>query len=139
MRFRACINPNPLDYICQGIYNFPRHAPNRKTVRSRPALPRPGRAHAPPPAQSGRGQGNLRLLFRGNPRHQPTENFAPPGLSAPGQNRSGAAPGTLDALPRGDTARCGCGIDFEGNLDALEAEAEDEARVSKARLRLLPA
>src|SRR5277367_4544246 len=97
-----CVHPyvftiRRVAYICQAIYN-PRHARKEKTLSTRPGLSRIGRSHQAPPAQSHRRQGNLRLLFCGDPQSEPAKNLAPPGISPPRRHRGRAAPGKMDAL-----------------------------------------
>src|ERR1035437_1538348 len=59
----------PIAHICQAIYNA-WHAQEGKTVPDRSSLSRPGRSHAASSPQPHRRQGNLRLLFCGDPPDQ---------------------------------------------------------------------
>src|SRR5258706_2074656 len=96
-----CVQPTRLAHICQAIYNVSGNAQESQAVCRRSSVSGPLRSHASAAPEPDCRQGDLRLLFRGNPGDQPAENLAPLGLFAPRGYRGGAAPVTLDALPPG--------------------------------------
>src|SRR5712671_2139139 len=99
-----CVQATRLDHICQAIYNVSGNAQESQAVCRRSSVSGPLRSHASAAPEPDCRQGDLRLLFRGNPGDQPAENLAPLGLSAPRGHRGGTATGTLDALPPGYSA-----------------------------------